>query len=50
MRERRAGLPCRPLPGVRKFWRCPWKPPALPRARFFPHGEFSESSCVFPAL
>nr|DAW08284.1 MAG TPA: hypothetical protein [Caudoviricetes sp.] len=22
-RERRAGLPCRPLPGVRKFGRCP---------------------------
>ena len=47
-RERRAGLPCRPLPGVRKFGRCPWKPPALPRTRFFPHGEFSKSPACSP--
>lgn len=39
-RERRAGIPCRPLPGVRKFGRCPWKPLALPHERIFPHGEF----------
>ena len=39
-RERRAGLPCRALPGVRKFGRCPWKPLALPRERIFPHGKF----------
>ena len=45
-RERRAGLPCRPLPGVRKFPRGCQKPPALPRARFFPHGEFREAGAA----
>ena len=35
-----------PSPGVRKFGRCPWKPPAPPRARFFPHGEFREAGAA----
>lgn len=40
MRERRAGLPCRPLPRVKKFARTLRKPPATLRERFFPHGGF----------